>query len=105
MKLKILVGTLLLAANVAVMAKTVQVEVDGLNCALCSEEMKSSLKTAAHADKVVPRLECGRIYFDLVGSNTLDEAALRKALLSSGFTMGAVSAVNSPIDVVGHAAC
>ena len=104
-KLKVLAGVVLLAASAVAMAKTVEVEVDGLNCALCSEEMKTKLKSVAHADKVVPRLECGRIYFGLPPGGELDATNLRKTLLQSGFVMGAVSDVNSPIDVAGAAKC
>jgi hypothetical protein len=104
-KIKYLAGVALLAVSALAMAKTVQVDVDGLNCALCSEEMKTQLKAAAHADKVVPRLECGRIYFSLAGNEKLDEAGLRSKLLQSGFTMGAVTDVQSPIEVAGAAKC
>jgi hypothetical protein len=104
-KRKVLMAGLLLAVSAVAMAKTVQVEVDGLNCALCSEEMKTKLKTVAHADKVVPRLECGRIYFGLSSGENLDEPGLRSTLLQSGFVMGSVSDVPGTIDVVGAAKC
>ena len=105
MNRKILASVLLLVASAAAMAKTVQVNVDGLNCALCSEEMKTKLKTVTHADKVVPRLECGHIYFGLPSGVQLDTVALRTTLLQSGFVMGSVNDVNSPIDVAGAAKC
>jgi hypothetical protein len=104
-KRKVLMAGILLAVSAVAMAKTVQVEVDGLNCALCSEEMKTKLKTVAHADKVVPRLECGRIYFGLSAGEKLDESGLRSTLLQSGFVMGSVSDVPGTIDVVGAAKC
>lgn len=84
-------------------AKTVEVAVDGLNCALCSEKMKTQLKQAAGASHVVPRLDCGKIYFDLSKEKQLDEGALRMTLLTSGYSMTGVKDISVPADKAGSA--
>ncbi len=65
----------------------VELEVDGLNCALCSEAMKSALKSAAGAKDIEPRLECGRIYLEVAQGVPLNEAAVNFTLLANGFNL------------------
>lgn len=65
---------------------TLEVNVVGLNCSLCSEEMKSKLKTLAGARDIEPRLECGKIYFDMPPGAQLDARILSATLMSRGFT-------------------
>ena len=103
-KKTLLIGALLLVSATA-FARTVQVDVDGLNCALCSAEMKKSLTSVAHADKVVTRLDCGKIYFEISEGAQLNEVGLRTTLLSQGFTMGDVHDLNAPLDSLEHAKC
>ena len=66
--------------------KTLEMQVSGLNCALCSEAMKSSLKKAANANDLEPRLECGRIYLQLPPEAVFNEGAVSFTLLANGFT-------------------
>ncbi len=73
--------------------QTLEVAVDGLNCALCSEAMKTSLKKVAGATDLEPRLECGRIYLEVDPSATLNEAGLSFALMSNGFNFKGVRPV------------
>jgi hypothetical protein len=94
-----------LLASAGAFANTVQVEVDGLNCALCSEKMKTTLMTVAHADTVVPRLDCGKIFFDVSRGSQFNEVGLRTTLLSEGFTMGAVREMSASAATLGAASC
>lgn len=73
-------------ANPAPSSNTVEVSVVGLNCSLCSEEMKTNLKTLSGAQDIEPRLECGKIYLAMPPGAQLNERLLSAALLKNGFT-------------------
>jgi copper chaperone CopZ len=79
---------------------TMELDVTGLNCSLCSAEMKTKLKTIAGATDIEPRLECGKIYLDVPKGAQLNESVLSAALLSNGFTFeGAKPSNKSMADV------
>jgi copper chaperone CopZ len=79
---------------------TMELDVTGLNCSLCSAEMKTKLKTIAGATDIEPRLECGKIYLDVPPGVQLNERGLSAALLSNGFTYeGAKPSKKSMSDV------
>lgn len=93
-------------APAAAARQTLEVAVDGLNCALCSEAMKTSLKKVAGASDLEPRLECGRIYLEVDPSATLNEAGLSFALMSNGFNFKGVRPVSQSLaQVRAHKDC
>lgn len=67
-------------------SNTFELNVFGMNCSLCSAEMKAELKKVAGASDIEPRLECGKIYVDLPPGTRLNDQALAAALQSNGFT-------------------
>ncbi|MEX3983966.1 hypothetical protein AB4Y45_33815 [Paraburkholderia sp. EG287A] len=88
---------LMLAAfitSAAAMADTLEVSLQGLNCALCGEKMKSQLKKVSGANEVVPHLDCGVLFLDVPPGVKVDESQLGLALLSDGFTLKEVKPTN-----------
>jgi copper chaperone CopZ len=83
-----------LATSAAVMADTMEVSLQGLNCALCSEAMKTQLKKLSGAQSVLPHLDCGVIFLDMPTGAKVDETRLGLALLSDGFTLKSVKPAN-----------
>ncbi|HDR9103575.1 TPA: hypothetical protein QDB04_000295 [Burkholderia vietnamiensis] len=91
LSLALLAGTFGLAAQAALTTTTpastvIAVNVQGLNCSLCSEEMKTKLKTLVGARDIEPRLECGKIYLDMPPGKALDARQLAAMLRKNGFT-------------------
>lgn len=68
-------------------SNTLELQVEGLNCALCSEAMKADLKKAAGATDIEPKLECGRIYLQVAPGATVNESAINMTLLANGFNL------------------
>lgn len=83
-----------LATSAAAVADTLEVSLQGLNCALCGEAMKTQLKTMSGAQAVVPHLECGVLFLDMPPGAKVDESRLGLALLSDGFTLKSVKPTN-----------
>ena len=77
-----------LASSPAVASTTLELAVVGLNCTLCSDEMKSKLKNLSGAQDIEPRLECGKIYLDVPVGTRLNDRILSATLLQNGFTYG-----------------
>lgn len=87
---RILIALALAGVLGSAQAETVEVSVEGLNCALCSEAMKTSLKTAVGARDIEPRLECGRIYLEVERASQVNEGALMFTLTSNGFNLRSI---------------
>jgi hypothetical protein len=88
-----LAGTAGAATSSAMPTQTQEASVVGLNCTLCSDEMRVSLKKATGAKDLEPRLECGRIYFETDPGASFNEAALTFTLTANGFTLKGVRPV------------
>lgn len=88
------------SALAAVPTQTVEVAVEGLNCALCSEAMKLEMKRKAGALDIEPRLECGRIYLSLPAGQKLNEGALSFMLLSNGFNLKGVKPSDKNLSLI-----
>lgn len=65
----------------------VEVQVSGLNCALCSEAMRASLVKAVGATDIEPKLECGSIYLQIPKNATFNEGALGFTLQANGYNL------------------
>jgi hypothetical protein len=78
-------------------AGTVKVLIDGLNCSLCSEEMRAKLKQTVGATDVEPKLECGFLFFDMPAGGQLSASNLRPLLEANGFTLKGMQASNMTV--------
>lgn len=74
------------AASSAPASTTLELDVFGLNCSLCSEAMKSKLMQLSGARDIEPRLECGKIYLDMPAGAHLNDRSLSATLKENGFT-------------------
>ncbi len=84
-----------LTANAATEpSTTMEMAVTGLNCSLCSVEMKTKLKTIAGATDIEPRLECGKIYLDMPTGAQLNESVMSSTLKKNGFTFDGLKPAN-----------
>ncbi|MBU9200425.1 hypothetical protein KTD31_03530 [Burkholderia multivorans] len=103
--LALMAGTFGLAAHAAIPATpststVIAVNVEGLNCSLCSEEMKTKLKTLVGARDIEPRLECGKIYLDMPPGKQLDARQLAAMLRENGFTYQGAEPGKRPLSVI-----
>jgi hypothetical protein len=79
---------------------TMEVAVTGLNCSLCSAEMKGKLMSLSGATDIEPRLECGKIYLDVPAGSQLRQQVLSDALLRNGFTFEGAKPSNKSMSEV-----
>ncbi|KWT95525.1 MULTISPECIES: hypothetical protein [unclassified Variovorax] len=86
-------------------ADTLEVKVDGLNCALCSDQMRASLLKAADATAIEPKLECGVIFLETEKSPVATEAALGWTLTSHGFNLKSVERSRKTLEEVRNLKC
>jgi hypothetical protein len=82
--------------------QTLRVAVEGLNCALCGDGMRASLKKVTGARDLEPRLECGAIYLEVPFEkvSSLNEAGLTFTLLSNGFNFKGIQPVPESLSKV-----
>ncbi|MNR71734.1 hypothetical protein D3C71_24120 [compost metagenome] len=86
-------------------AGVLEVKVQGLNCSLCSEQMRDSLRTAAQASDIEPKLECGVIFLQTEQSAEQAEATLRWPLMSNGFNLTSVEHSSRSMDAARELKC
>lgn len=84
-------------AQAAGASRTVEVRVEGLNCTLCSEQMRQALKKNSGAQDIEPRLECGRIFLEMPAGREVNEAALNFTLIANGFNLKSVEPSRRPM--------
>ena len=79
--------------------QTLEVSVQGLNCALCGDAMKSTLKQITGARDIEPRLDCGRIYLEVPAEKArqFNEAGLSYSLTANGFNLEGVRPVEQSL--------
>lgn len=71
--------------------QTMELQVEGLNCTLCSEAMRAGLLKAAGGRDIEPRLECGRIFVEVPAGAVLNEGAINFTLQANGFNLKGVA--------------
>jgi len=96
--MRIVFATALTLAFATAQATTLEVKVEGLNCALCSAHLKETLKQAANASAIEPRLECGSIYLETNETPARTEAAISWPLTSNGFNLKSVEPSSRTIE-------
>ena len=93
----------LLAVSTLGSAKTIEVEVNGLVCAFCAQGIEKTLRTFPATDDVFVSLEHRLVAIALKPGQTLDEAALKKAITEAGYTAVAVTYSDTPLaDLKAH---
>lgn len=77
---------------------TLEVKLEGLNCALCSAHLTEALKQATGASAIEPRLECGSIFMETNETPARTEAAISWPLLTNGFNLKSVEPSEKTMD-------
>ncbi len=81
-------------------SQTLELHVEGLNCALCSEAMRASLLKATGGRDIEPRLECGRIFVEVPQGAVLNESAVNFTLQANGFNLKDVAKASRSLEQV-----
>lgn len=95
---KFLMAILLLIASPLAAAKTVEIEVNGLICGFCAQGIEKTLKALPATEGVFVSLENRLVAVKLKDGNDVDDAALRKALKDSGYTVVAIRRTERSLD-------
>lgn len=95
---KFLMAILLLIASPLAAAKTVEIEVNGLVCGFCAQGIEKTLKALPATEGVFVSLENRLVAVKLKDGNDVDDAALRKALKDSGYTVVAIRRTERSLD-------
>jgi mercuric ion binding protein len=95
---KFLMAILLLIASPLAAAKTVEMEVNGLVCGFCAQGIEKTLKALPATEGVFVSLENRLVAVQLKDGNDIDDAALRKALKDSGYTVVAIRRTERSLD-------
>lgn len=85
--LLLLVGLLLPAWAGSSNATRIDVQLRGMDCAICFQGLEQKLRDLPGADKVVIDLERGRLSLQLRAGSSLTDDTLRQLLLDSGFVV------------------
>lgn len=78
-------------------ATTLELDVFGLNCSLCSDAMKAKLMKLSGARDIEPRLECGKIYLDMPAGVRFDDSKLPATLKENGFSYDGVKSTTKTL--------
>ncbi|MBU8974779.1 heavy-metal-associated domain-containing protein [Lysobacter sp. MMG2] len=97
---KLLLAAVLLAAASLASATTVEMDVNGLVCAFCAQGIEKSLKTFPATEGVFVSLEHRIVAVHLKDGTDIDDAALRKAITDSGYTVVAIRRTDESLDAI-----
>ncbi|HEY5802461.1 MAG TPA: heavy-metal-associated domain-containing protein [Lysobacter sp.] len=99
-RFKSLVAAAMLAASSLASAATIEMDVNGLVCAFCAQGIEKSLKAFPATDGVFVSLEHRIVAVHLKDGTDIDDAALRKAITDSGYTVVAIRRTDEPLDAI-----
>ena len=98
MKLKLPIAALLLALSPLAAAKTIEMDVNGLVCGFCAQGIEKTLKGLPATEAVFVSLEHRLVAVKLKDGSDIDDAALRKALKESGYTVVGIRRTEHTLD-------
>lgn len=67
----------------------ITIQVGGMMCGMCESHLNNAIRTAFSVKKVTASHSRGRIV--IVAEETIDEAALRKVVSDTGYTVGQIT--------------
>ena len=97
-RFKLLMTALLLAASPLAAARTIEMDVNGLVCGFCAQGIEKTLKTLPATEGVFVSLEHRLVAVKLRDGSDIDDAALRKALKDSGYTVVGIRRTEHSLD-------
>ena len=95
---KLLTAILLLIASPLAAAKTIEMDVNGLVCGFCAQGIEKTLKAMPATEGVFVSLTNRLVAVKLKDGADIDDAALRKALKDSGYSVVAIRRTERPLD-------
>ena len=99
-RFKFLLAAWLLAASPFAMAKTIEMDVNGLVCGFCAQGIEKTLKGLPATEAVFVSLEHRLVAVKLKDGADIDDEALRKALRDSGYTVVAIHRTERSLDEI-----
>ncbi|HEY0660054.1 MAG TPA: heavy-metal-associated domain-containing protein [Lysobacter sp.] len=99
-RFKFLLAMLLLGATSSAMARTIEMDVNGLVCGFCAQGIEKTLKGLPATEAVFVSLEHRLVAVKLKDGADIDDAALRKALKDSGYTVVAIHRTEHSLDEI-----
>jgi mercuric ion binding protein len=86
-RLKVLMVAIMLSMSPLASATTIEMDVNGLVCGFCAQGIEKTLKGYPATEGVFVSLEHRLVAVHLKDGSEVDDAALRKALKDSGYTV------------------
>jgi mercuric ion binding protein len=97
-RFKFFLIALLLAASAPAMARTVEMDVNGLVCGFCAQGIEKTLKGFPATEAVFVSLEHRLVAVKLKDGADIADETLRKALKDSGYTVVAIHRTEHSLD-------
>jgi mercuric ion binding protein len=102
------IKTLLLAALIArspaVLAKTIEMEVNGLVCAFCAQGIEKTMKGFDATQDVFVSLETRLVAVQLKDGSDIADAELTQAITDAGYTVVGIRRTDAALDTLREAA-
>lgn len=83
--MKILIVILTLLASVSGFAARVEVDVNGMTCAMCVEAISKELTATQKAENIVVKVDDKKAWFDEVKGKKISDAEIRTAIKKAGY--------------------
>lgn len=99
-RFKFLLAASLLGISPFAMAKTIEMDVNGLVCGFCAQGIEKTLKALPATEGVFVSLEHRLVAVKLKEGADIDDAALRKALKDAGYTVVAIHRTGHSLDEI-----
>ena len=99
-RFKLLAATALLSISSLASARTIEMDVNGLVCAFCAQGIEKSLKAFPATEAVFVSLEHRIVAVQLKDGADIDDAALKKAITDSGYTLVAIRRTDRSLDAI-----
>jgi len=95
--IKAIVAAALLSNSMFALAKTIQVEVNGLVCAFCAQGIEKTLRAFPATEDVFVSLERRLVAIALKDGQSIDETLLKKAITDAGYTAVEITYAETPL--------
>lgn len=99
-RLKVLLFALLVGVSSLASAKTIEMDVNGLVCAFCAQGIEKTLKGFPATEAVFVSLEHRIVAVQLKDGGDIDDAALKKAITDSGYTLVSIRRTDQSLDAI-----
>jgi copper chaperone CopZ len=101
-RIPLITAAALFALSASASATTLEIEVNGLVCAFCAQGIEKSLRAFPATDDVFVSLEHRLVAVGLKEGQTIDDAALRKAITDAGYTTVGIQTTDTMIETLRH---